>query len=147
MIIRIVLCDIAYYNKLMNGNCEESSMTDKELIENCYCQMYCGMVDKDRTILSEVLDDSFVLVHMTGMRQAKEAFTRAVEDGTLNYFSADHQQISVDIHGSSAELTGQSIVRAAVFGGGQHTWRLQLKLKLIQNDHYWKIMEARASTY
>ena len=122
-------------------------MNDKGFIENCYRQMYRGMVDKDRTILSGVLDDSFVLVHMTGMQQTKEAFIRAVEDGTLNYFSADHQQISVDVHGSTADLTGQSVVRAAVFGGGPHTWRLQLKLKLIQKDHSWKITEAKASTY
>lgn len=122
-------------------------MTDKELIENCYRQMYRGMVEKDRSILSEVLDDSFVLVHMTGMRQAKEVFIRAVEDGTLNYFSADHQQISVDLHGNTAEMTGQSVVRAAVFGGGQHTWRLQLRMKLEQIADAWKITEAKASTY
>lgn len=48
------------------------SMSDKEKIENCYWQMYLGMVEKDRGILSEVLDDSFVLVHMTGMRQCSE---------------------------------------------------------------------------
>ena len=122
-------------------------MNDKALIENCYRQMYRGMVDKDRLILSEVLDDTFVLVHMTGMHQTKEAFIRAVEDGTLNYLSADHQQISVDIHGSMAELTGQSIVRAAVFGGGPHTWRLQLRMKLEQTADIWKITEAKASAY
>ena len=61
----------------------------KELVEKCYRQMYRGMIDKDKEILSEVLDDSFVLIHMTGMRQPKEAFIRAVEDGTLNYFSAE----------------------------------------------------------
>ena len=122
-------------------------MNDKGLIENCYCQMYRGMVEKDRGILSEVLDDSFVLVHMTGMRQAKEVFIRAVEDGTLNYFSADHQQISVDVHGNTAEMTGQSVVRAAVFGGGQHTWHLQLRMKLEQIADTWKITEAKASTY
>ena len=122
-------------------------MTDKGPIENCYRQMYRGMVEKDRAILSEMLDDSFVLVHMTGMRQGKEAFIRAVEDGTLNYCSAEHQQISVAIHGNTAELTGQSVVRAAVFGGGQHTWRLQLKLILIQSGDFWQITEAKASTY
>ena len=122
-------------------------MNDKGLIENCYRQMYRGMVEKDCSILSEVLDDSFVLVHMTGMRQAKEVFIRAVEDGTLNYFSADHQQISVDVHGNTAEITGQSVVRAAVFGGGQHTWRLQLRMKLEQVADTWKITEAKASTY
>ena len=122
-------------------------MSDREMVESCYRQMYRGMVEKDRGILSEVLDDTFVLVHMTGMRQTKGAFIRAVEDGTLNYFSADHQKISIDIFGGTAELIGQSQVRAAVFGGGPHTWPLQLKLKLIQNAHSWKITEARASTY
>ena len=122
-------------------------MNSKELIENCYRQMYLGMINKDRTILSDVLSESFTLIHMTGMRQGKEAFIRSVEDGTLNYFSADHQKINIDIHGSTAELTGQSVIRAAVFGGGQHTWRLQLKLKLIQNDNSWQIAEAKAATY
>ena len=119
----------------------------KERIEDCYRQMYQGMVAKDRKILSEVLDDSFVLIHMTGMRQSKEAFIRAVEDGTLNYFSADHQNIETDIHGDTALLIGQSLVSAAVFGGGRHTWRLQLDLKLIRNANGWSITEAGASTY
>ena len=122
-------------------------MSDREMVENCYRQMYRGMVLKNRSFLLEVLDDSFVLVHMTGMRQAKEAFIRAVEDGTLNYFSANHQQINAGIHGDTAELVGQSRVRAAVFGGGQHTWRLQLRLKLIRAGDTWKITEAKASTY
>ena len=42
----------------------------KECVEDCYRQMYQGMIDKDREILSAVLDDSFVLIHMTGMRQS-----------------------------------------------------------------------------
>ena len=123
------------------------SMSDKEKIENCYRQMYLGMVEKDRGILSEVLDDSFVLVHMTGMRQSKAAFIRAVEDGTLNYYSANHQRMETNVSGGQAELIGQSVVNAAVFGGGPHTWRLQLKLKLVQRANSWKITEAKASTY
>lgn len=119
----------------------------KEQVEECYRQMYRGMIDKDKEILSEVLDDSFVLVHMTGMRQLKEAFIRAVENGTLNYFSADHQNIEVDIRGDTALLIGQSVVNAAVFGGGRHTWRLQQRLKLAQKDHTWRILESVASTY
>ena len=123
------------------------SMSDKEKIENCYRQVYLGMVEKDRSILSEVLDDSFVLVHMTGMRQSKTAFIRAVEDGTLNYYSANHQRLETKVSGDQAELIGQSVVNAAVFGGGPHTWRLQLKLKLVQREDSWRITEAKASTY
>lgn len=122
-------------------------MNDKENIENSYRQMYCGMIKKDHSILAEVLDDSFVLVHMTGMRQSKAEFIRAVENGTLNYYSADHQRLDTDISGDSAVLIGQSSVNAAVFGGGRCTWRLQLKLKLIKKSDTWKICEAIASTY
>ena len=122
-------------------------MNDKEQAETCYRQMYRGMVEKDRGLLSEVLDDTFVLVHMTGMRQSKEAFIRAVENGTLNYYSANHQRIDAETHGDMAELVGQSVVSAAVFGGGRNTWHLQLRLKLIRAGGAWKITEARASTY
>lgn len=38
-------------------------MSEDEKLKNCYRQMYLGMVEKDRHILSEVLDDSFVLFH------------------------------------------------------------------------------------
>ena len=122
-------------------------MNDKEKIENCYRKMYQGMVDKDRNMLDSVLDESFVLVHMTGMRQSKSVFISAVEDGTLNYYFANHQRMDSNVCDNSAILVGQSIVNAAVFGGGRHTWRLQLKLKFIKNADAWKITEARASTY
>ena len=122
-------------------------MSAKEQIETCYRQMYRGMIEKDRGLLSEVLDDTFVLVHMTGMRQFKEAFIRAVENGTLNYYSAGHQGMDAEIHGDTAELVGQSLVNAAVFGGGRHTWRLPLRLQLTRTDGAWKVTEARASTY
>ena len=122
-------------------------MNDTDKLEACYKQMYRGMMDKDRRLLSEVLDDAFVLEHMTGMRQSKEAFIQAVEDGTLNYFSANHQRIDAQARGDAVELLGQSVVRASVFGGGQHTWRLQLRMKLLQQDGAWKIIEAKASTY
>ena len=116
-------------------------------IKACYCQMYRGMIGKDRQALLDVLDDAVVLIHMTGMRQDKDAFIRAVEDGTLNYYSADHQRIEAKAHGDEAELIGQSVVSAAVFGGGAHTWRLQLKMKLVLKGGRWQIAQARASTY
>ena len=122
-------------------------MDVKEQIEACYRQMYRGMVDKDRTLLSEVLDDTFVLIHMTGMRQSKVTFILAVENGTLNYYSADHQRMDTEIRGDTAELVGRSVVDAAVFGGGRNTWHLQLRLKLIRVGGIWKVTGAKASAY
>ena len=59
---------------------------------------------------------------MTGMRQPKQAFIKAV-------------------------LTGQSYVAAAVFGGGRHNWHLQQKCSLKKTDGVWKITRSVASTY
>ena len=123
------------------------SQTDTDNIRQAYIRMYEGMIAKDKEILRDVLDDSFVLVHMTGMRQSKEAFIKAVLDGTLNYFSAKHENMPVEISGDTATLTGQSYVAAAVFGGGRHNWRLQQKCSLIKTEDGWKIAESTASTY
>ncbi|WP_026511892.1 nuclear transport factor 2 family protein [Butyrivibrio sp. LC3010] len=122
-------------------------MEDKELIINVYKKMYEGMIKKDEKILDEVLDDSFVLVHMTGMRQSKDAFIKAVMNGTLNYFSAEHEHMPIEISGDAAVLTGQSYVAAAVFGGGRSNWHLQQKCSLKKISGEWKITRSVASTY
>jgi len=120
---------------------------EEQLIQEAYIRMYEGMINKDESILQEVLDDSFVLVHMTGMRQPKQAFIKAVLNGTLNYFSAEHENMPVEISGNTAVLTGQSYVAAAVFGGGRSNWHLQQKCSLKKTDGVWKITRSVASTY
>lgn len=122
-------------------------MTDTEQIREQYGKMYDAMIRKDADALSAVLDDSFVLVHMTGMRQPKAAFIQSVLNGTLNYYSAQHEHMPVRVDGDTAELTGQSRVNAAVFGGGRHTWRLQQEIALTKTDSVWRMTRAVASTY
>ena len=88
---------------------------DEQLIRDVYIKMYEGMIAKDEAALREALDAGFVLVHMTGMRQSREEFINAVLDGTLNYYSAEHENMPVKINGDTAVLTGQSNLAAAVF--------------------------------
>ena len=122
-------------------------MTDREQIIALYKEMYTAMISKDRAALERVHDDSFVLVHMTGMRQSKDVYINAIMDGTLNYDSASHEDMQVEINGDTAVLTGRSRVSAAVFGGGKHTWRLQLRFQLMKKNGAWYFTQASASTY
>ena len=126
---------------------EEKRMTDKEMIVQLYKEMYTAMINKDRAELERVHDDSFVLVHMTGMRQPKEVYINSVMDGTLNYYSASHEDMQVELNGDTAVLTGRSCVNAAVFSGGKNTWRLQLGFQLAKKNGEWKFTLASASTY
>ncbi len=116
-------------------------------IEDVYREMYKHMINKDILQLSRLLDDSFVLVHMTGMRQSKQEYLNAIADGSLNYFSEEPESISVSFNGNKAFLIGQSRVEAAVFGGGRHIWRLELDIDLINQSGQWLMTEARASMY
>ena len=122
-------------------------MEEKEKIQAVYREMYRAMIEKDIPALSQVLDEFFVLVHMTGMRQGKAAFLKAVANGTLNYASAVHDGMEVVLNGDSATLIGKSRVRAAVFGGSWHTWRLEQDLRLLKKEGRWLIALSEASTY
>ena len=100
-----------------------------EEIRQAYIRMYEGMISKDEKVLNEVLDDSFVLVHMTGMRQPKQAFIKAVLNGTLNFFSAEHENMPVEISGDTAVLleeVGKVIAEggAGVTISSQSGWRM-----------------------
>ena len=122
-------------------------MTDQEQITKLYHDMYRAMVQKDRAELERVHDESFVLLHMTGMRQSKQVYIDSIMNGTLNYYSEDTDRLDIQVNGSKAVMTGRSRVNAAVFGGGKHTWRLQLKFDLIKRPDGWKLTSAQASTY
>lgn len=122
-------------------------MSDITNIQNCYKAMYDAMIAKDRAKLEDIFDDSFILIHMTGMRQSKREFIGAVIDGTLNYYSAVHENMPVTVNGDNAVIIGQSYVQAAVFGGGKHYWHLQQKCSLKKSDNKWKITRSVASIY
>ena len=122
-------------------------MSDKDQIEALYREMYEAMIAKDTTTLNRIHADDFVLTHMTGMRQPKQVYIQAIANGTLNYYSAGHEQIDIKVDGNNATLTGHSRVNAAVFGGSRHTWRLQLRFQLVKRDGRWLFAAASASTY
>lgn len=122
-------------------------MSDKDLFAEKYRALYRAMIAKDGAALNALLDESFVLTHMTGMQQKKQEFIHAVENGTLNYFLADLQQSKTIVDRNFVQFTGRSLVNAAVFGGGRHTWQLQLDMKYIYVDGDWLISEAVASTW
>ncbi len=129
---------------LQNKN---NNMDDKKQIEQLYRQMYQAMIAKDIATLNTILAEGSVLIHMTGIKQSKKQYLHEIENGTLNYYSVEDDEISITVNGTTAKMTGRSRVNAAVYGGGRHTWRLQMKSKLAKNDGRWQFLESKASTY
>ena len=126
---------------------DNRTMDNKQQIIALYHQMYKAMVEKDTKTLNRIHAPEFVLIHMTGMHQPKKEYIRAIADGTLNYYSAEHEQMDVTVNNDRATLQGRSRVSAAVFGGGKHTWKLQLTFQLVKRDGQWLFTQSKASTY
>lgn len=125
----------------------QGQATDQQQIERLYERMYRAMIEKDTAALRPMFADDFYLVHMTGTRQNRSQYLEAIADGTLNYYSCQTEQLEVNIDGDTATLTGRSRVLAAVYGGGKHTWRLQLTFRLRREADGWRFTYSTASTY
>lgn len=122
-------------------------MTDKEQITRLYEDMLRYMIAKDTVSLGALLSEDSALVHMTGHRQSKSEYLREIASGVLNYYSAQTDSIDVTVDGDNARLIGRSRVNAAVYGGGRHTWPLQMDSRLERLEGQWKITWTKASTY
>lgn len=122
-------------------------LTDEQQLKNLYAEMWQALLTKDIKNLDELHGEEFILTHMTGMNQPKKEYLRCVRDGELNYFSAQVENIFVEVDGLKGKLIGQSKVEAAVFGGSRHTWRLQLDFDAEKRGDKWILTYGKASTY
>ena len=123
--------------------------SDQQICAQLYRDLCDASIRKDEAGMAAVLADDYALVHMTGMRQSKGDYIAAVLDGTLNYYTTEHESIVVDVapDGHTANIRARSRVNAAVFGGGRHTWRLRQQIKAAKREGEWLLVESRASTY
>ena len=128
---------------------EKTLSPDEQALKQLYIDLCQYSIDKDARGIASVLSDDYHLQHMSGMKQPKQEYIDSVLDGTLNYYTTDHDsiQISFDPTGDTAKIRGRSRINAAVFGGGRHTWRLQQDLTAKKIDGEWLLTSSKASTY
>ena len=122
-------------------------MTDEEQIKEIYIKYWDYMISKNESGLRKLMSDDYYLRLMTGVKQSADEFLHGLIDGTFNYYSAEHDEIIVDITKDSATMVGKSRVLAAVYGGGKNSWRLQGNFTLRKDNGNWKLTSSKASTY
>ena len=122
-------------------------MSDEEQIKELYRTYWNYMIDKNAEGLRDLMAGDYYLRHMTGVRQSVDEFLKGLLNGTFNYYSAEHDEIIVNINGDTATMIGKSRVLAAVYGGGKNSWRLQGDFTLRKENGNWKLTSSKASTY
>ncbi|SDZ90683.1 protein of unknown function [Pseudobutyrivibrio sp. ACV-2] len=122
-------------------------MREEEKITELYKDYWHYMIEKNIEGLRSLMSTDYCLYHMTGVKQSADEFLKGLDNGTFNYYSADHDEIIVSVHGDEATMIGKSRVVAAVYGGGKGSWRLQGDFTLRKENGSWKFTSSRASTY
>ncbi len=122
-------------------------MDEEGKITELYKDYWNYMIEKNIEGLRGLMSSDYYLYHMTGVRQSVDEFLKGLDNGTFNYYSAEHDDIIVKVYGDEATMIGKSRVVAAVYGGGKGSWRLQGDFTLRKENENWKFTSSRASTY
>ena len=122
-------------------------MGEEAKISELYKDYWDYMIEKNIEGLRSLMSSDYCLYHMTGVRQSADEFLKGLDNGTFNYYSAEHDDIIVKVYGDEATMIGKSRVVAAVYGGGKGSWRLQGDFTLRKENENWKFTSSRASTY
>ena len=122
-------------------------MDEEAKISELYKYYWDYMIEKNIEGLRSLMSSDYCLYHMTGVKQYADEFLNGLKNSTFNYYSADHDDIVVSVHGDEATMIGKSRVVAAVYGGGKGSWRLQGDFTLRREKGNWKFTSSRASTY
>ena len=89
---------------------------EKEVLD-CFVQYQQALIDKNKVKLNELMDNDYVLTHMSGKKQTKGEFIEEVMDGTLNYFKSEiHDPNILFDDDENATLISDVTLSARVYG-------------------------------
>ena len=97
-----------------------------------------AMIDKDESILNEIMDDSYTLTHMSGKVQTKQEYIQEITNGVLNYYHSTIMEPTITITDDRyAKLTADVKLDAKVYGiKGDWTLKTNVTMKKIDNVWY-----------
>ena len=109
---------------------------DRQKILAVYQQIGDAMVNKDIQSLDNILDDNYVLVHMTGYHQPKQEWLQQIENEQMKYFKTMPQKTTISIDGNKAILVCDTKIDARIYGF-RTTWSLKMEMHFEKCEENW----------
>lgn len=116
---------------------------DQSKILAVYQKIDEAMVNKDTATLEEILDENYILVHMSGYSQRKEEWLNQIEDEQMRYFKTMPQKTTVTINGNIAVLRCSTKLDARIYGM-RNIWSMILTMHFEKRGDYWHPVKAEA---
>jgi ketosteroid isomerase-like protein len=118
---------------------------DKQKILAVYQRIDDAMVNKDTEALDNILDNDYILVHMSGYEQSKQEWLEQIENEEMRYFKTMPQKTSITIDGNTAILICDTKIDARIYGI-RHTWSMTLKMHFKKRGDNWYPVNAVATS-
>ncbi|CAM3067250.1 nuclear transport factor 2 family protein [Paenibacillus sediminis] len=118
---------------------------DEQKILAIYQRIDDAMVNKDTEVLENILDNNYILVHMTGYRQCKQEWLEQIENEEMRYFKTMPQKTEITISGKTAVLICDTKIDARIYGF-RNTWSMTLKMQFEKLGEKWYPVLAKATS-
>ncbi|MCM3654779.1 nuclear transport factor 2 family protein [Metabacillus litoralis] len=118
---------------------------DKQKILAVYHRIDGAMVNKDTETLDDILDDNYVLVHITGYHQPKQEWLEQIDNEEMTYFKTMPQKTTITIDGNTAILICDTKIDARIYGF-RNTWSMQMKMRFEKRGDNWYPVNAIATS-
>jgi ketosteroid isomerase-like protein len=118
---------------------------DEQRILAIYQRIDDAMVNKDTEALENILDNNYILVHMTGYRQSKQEWLEQIENEEMRYFKTIPQKTEITIAGKTAVLICDTRIDARIYGF-RNTWSMTFKMQFEKRGEKWHPVHAKATS-
>ncbi|MCY8034299.1 nuclear transport factor 2 family protein [Bacillus sonorensis] len=118
---------------------------DKQKILDVYQRIDEAMVNKDTETLDNILDDDYVLVHMTGYHQGKQEWLEQIENEEMKYFKTMPQKITITMNVDTAIIVCDTSIDARIYGL-RNTWSMKMEMHFEKRGDNWYPVKAIATS-
>ena len=95
------------------------------------------MVEADIDVMKEIVPNSVIFTHMSGMIQSRDEYFDDIKNGRLNYYNIGIEKPIINVNVDTATIDYTSVLDANAYGAkGVYRIRGIQKFKKIKNKWY-----------
>lgn len=110
-----------------------TSLIDREQAVAVEQKLLTAMTGADTRLLTELLDPTYTLTHMTGYVQSKAEWLEEISTGSMIYHSIESADLTVTESRSAVTVDHRTHTDATIWGS-RHTWPLRLRTEVSIDD-------------
>lgn len=123
-------------------------LTDKQKLIALYRAETKAAVDKDISVLNNILAPSMELRLTTGFIMSKIKWIDQIQNEDMKYYASKEEKIQeIKIDGKRASLVGQNKIKGNFWNNGIKIMPLQAKLYFVKDHGNWLIAKQEISSY